>query len=133
MSNINEWPLVKPDDDGIRPAGESNKCLYCHQNVGTEHLKDCVTVKHRVYIKVEFALEIEVPYSWTPEEIEFHHGQSSWCANNIVRDIEQYLVDNSRCLCDEFRTIFIREVDSKPISRTRSEAIDRDKRLYTKS
>lgn len=137
MNDSNTWPLVKPDDDGIRPGKgneRTDQCLYCRQVVGSEHLKDCDTVKRQVRIRVTLELNVEVPYFWTQKDIEFHRGRSSWCANNIVRDQEQYLCDNEKnniCLCENFSTEFLKETDRKPISRTRGEEIDRHKRLHS--
>jgi hypothetical protein len=39
---MDNWPLVAPNDDGIRPAGPRDACFYCRQKVGQPHKPDCV-------------------------------------------------------------------------------------------
>jgi hypothetical protein len=42
-----EMPLVLPNDDGIRPAGNSDECFYCNQKIGTSHKEDCVCLQKK--------------------------------------------------------------------------------------
>jgi hypothetical protein len=77
--NTDQWPLVAINDDGIRPAGEPDECFYCHQKVGQPHGRDCVIVTKRVLVRYVVEVVINVPHSWTAEEIidfENHEGDS---------------------------------------------------------
>lgn len=74
-----QWPLVAINDDGIRPAGEPDECFYCNQKVGLPHGHDCVCVKKRVLVRYVVEVAINVPHSWSSEEIvdfENHEGDS---------------------------------------------------------
>lgn len=107
---MSSWPKVLPNDDGIRPAGRPNQCFYCYRMVGEEHLRDCVVIKKKVRLSYTYEVEILVPHSWTPEEIENHRNNSTWCALNGVKDIE----NQEGCGCERFHAKFIRVVDDKP-------------------
>ena len=81
-------------------VGPDNKnCMYCFQPVGKEH-KDCVLVKKRVKLKVEVEYETDVPYHWDKDDIEFHRNGSSWCATNILSEIEEFEENDKFCLCE---------------------------------
>lgn len=70
MKNSPNFPLVHPQDDGIRPAGAPDECFYCKQKVGTPHLSDCVAVHQRVRLRLTVEVEVDQPHDWSPEEIE---------------------------------------------------------------
>ena len=126
MSVESIWPLVDPNDDGIRPAGAPDKCFYCRQKVGTPHGRDCVTVSKRVRVRYTIELEIDVPYSWDQEMIEFQRNESSWCASNCVDDITEYIEAIERdvpgtdgrltegCLCEGFKCEYLGVTDHLP-------------------
>lgn len=86
------WPKVVPGDDGIRPAGKPDKCLYCSQPIGSEHARDCVTIYKLVELQVltkdgqVFYFTHEVPYHWETKDIWLHVNESSWCKNNLFFD-----------------------------------------------
>jgi hypothetical protein len=96
-----KWPLVAPNDDGIRPAGRPNECFYCRQRVGKPHARDCVCIKKRVELKVTATLpdgevltgfwQLDEPHHADAGNIEYHKNKSSWCASNFVRAREAYL------------------------------------------
>lgn len=71
-------PSVLTNDDGIRPAGEPDECFYCHQKVGTPHREECVCVNKKVKVRAMIEYEVEVPFFWSKEDIEFHRNESSW-------------------------------------------------------
>lgn len=56
---VMSWPTVDPEDDGIRPAGASDECFYCHQKVGEPHQRDCVIVTKRVRVRYLIDVDIE--------------------------------------------------------------------------
>lgn len=85
---LKPWPLVLPNDDGIRPAGKSDQCLYCKQMVGQPHGVQCVCVKKTVRYAVLVdgnqvgTYETTEPFFWSKYDGEFHKNESSWCADN---------------------------------------------------
>lgn len=48
------WPLVDPNDDGIRPAGKPDECFYCNSKVGEEHGRQCCIVTKLVRLEYTF-------------------------------------------------------------------------------
>jgi hypothetical protein len=64
-----------------------DRCFYCSQIVGTPHARDCVIVKKIVRLRWTVDVDIEVPHSWSKEEIiEYESGQSTvW---HMVADSE---------------------------------------------
>lgn len=88
-----EWPKVLPNDDGIRPAGPQDECLYCGSKVGELHSGECVCVSSLIELSVHAngkrvgTWRRYVPYWWTFENIEFHLNESSWCADNALGEI----------------------------------------------
>lgn len=88
------WPVVLPDDDGIRPAGDPHRCFYCRQEVGEPHGRECVTVlsktRYGVFLNDDRVgtWRREDPCSWTTHDREFHKNESSWCADNAMDEIE---------------------------------------------
>ncbi len=53
--NPQDWPVVHELDDGIRPAGPPDACLYCGQKVSSPHSKDCVMVTKRILVSVQIS------------------------------------------------------------------------------
>ncbi len=118
---IEVFPLVAVNDDGIRPAGPPDECFYCQQKVGTSHKLDCVCVSKKVRLRYSFDVEIEVPHSWTPEQIEFHRGESSWCASNAITELQDMFPDTDgvACPCSIFDCTYIETIDETPRSKVR--------------
>lgn len=128
-------PDVLPNDEGIRPAGPSDECFYCHRKVGTPHGAKCSVVLKRVMLRVE-ALggyrgewEKEVPFHWDPELCVFHVMESSWCQGNLdpmnvawnVADAEAaiaaarvYAGAREGCLCGFYTFTFDRVTEPGP-------------------
>lgn len=104
------WPV---EDEGIRPAGPPDRCFYCDQPRDEPHAAECVVRLRTVVVEVTLRVVRKVPESWTPDEIEFHLNESSWCANNILDDIEAMTKDRedgeSRCLCPHFQARYVSE------------------------
>lgn len=133
---MSAWPIVTLDDDGIRPAGPQDACLYCQQKVGQPHGAKCITIKKRVKVRYIFELVLEEPHSWGKEQVEFHRNDGTWCANNAIQEIESVLVDDDdesddepeltpgkyRCLCPVFKAEYVEDVDSTPICHKRTPA-----------
>jgi hypothetical protein len=133
------WPLVDARDDGIRPGGRPDQCLYCRQRVGQYHGWQCVIVKKRVELRVRAAFtggvvfglwQLDLPHGWDAEAIEFYQNDSSWCASNFLREQELGTVtwevgqdpwpalvglhDAGDCLCSRLAFEFVRVVDDTP-------------------
>jgi hypothetical protein len=64
------FPLVHPQDDGIRPRGGPHQCFYCNQKIGIPHLTDCVAVHKKVKLRLTLKVEVDQPHAWTAEHIE---------------------------------------------------------------
>lgn len=136
MTNLPaNWPLVDPNDDGIRPAGPSDICFYCRQKVGESHARDCVVVQRKVKLRYVVEIEVMMPHAWDGDDIEFNRNEGTWCANNCVDNIEAHisaLRARGRCLChdDAFHAEFIGVVDDTPMRELRSEkTVDDDKAM----
>lgn len=110
---MSDWPLVDPKDDGIRPAGPQDACLYCKQKIGNPHRSDCVIVQKRVRLRYCFVVDVSMPHAWTPKEILAHRNQGTWCADNAIEELEALISDKS-CLCDRFKAEFVDVVDDTP-------------------
>jgi hypothetical protein len=134
------WPLVDPRDDGIRPAGPPDECLYCRQKVGKPHGAECVIVKKRVELRVllgdeELGLwQCDEPFFWDQHMTWFDKNESSWCMDNFIDERDkrstslldkswnhlETLVNNTNddtrgCLCNSgLRFEFVRVVDKTP-------------------
>jgi hypothetical protein len=63
------FPLVHPKDDGIRLAGEPDECFFCNQKVGKPHSEDCVSVTKKVRLRITIEIDVDEPYSFSPEDI----------------------------------------------------------------
>jgi hypothetical protein len=91
--------LVLVNDYGIRTAGNPDECFYCHQKVGTLHKEDCVILQKKVKVRYIFDIEIEVPFSWDKEMIEFHSNEGSWCSDNSIQELKTFAKEKG-CLCE---------------------------------
>jgi hypothetical protein len=47
---------------------------------------------------------VEVPEFWDEDMIDFHRNESSWCASNILPDLEA-----RPCICKDTTFDFVRE------------------------
>jgi hypothetical protein len=151
MTNTQTWPLIEPNDDGIRPAGPPDACFYCDQKVGARHGFDCVIVTKRVEMRVraklpsgEFAgsWQFDEPHSWDARMSQFYRNESSWCAGNFMRERAAGTVvwdvgdpwpeiaalnessdqPGGRCLCGFLQFEFVRVVDATPRRKLRESA-----------
>lgn len=49
-------------------------------------------------VRIVINLPMEFPEEWDNEMIEFHLNESSYCCNNIIRDLGEYTEKNG-CIC----------------------------------
>ena len=135
-STATPWPVVLPNDDGIRPAGNPDECLYCQQKNGQPHKKDCVAVHRRVFVRYSYEIEIEVPAFWTARDIEFHRNESSWCADNTIDDVKKFMdkrESKGGCLCGAFQAAYLRETDCKPYASESDTSNRKDETIMSKT
>lgn len=79
--------VVTEDDEGIRPAGARNACLYCQAKVGERHSSECVMVRKTIKIELTVTMEHEVPRSWEDADIDSHLNEGSFCMANLIRKL----------------------------------------------
>jgi hypothetical protein len=96
----------------MRPASPKRRCFYCHVTIGGEHKDDCVLIHKKVMVSVTIRYDIEVPAHWSADDVEDHRNNSSWCANNLVAELDE-VAGGDRCLCGKARFEFVR-VASEP-------------------
>jgi len=107
------WPKVVKNDDGIRPAGNPDQCFYCKSKIGEEHRTDCCIVTKKVLINYCIVVEIDVPHYKSAEQIEFHRNSGTWCANNLIDELQQ-IKEEKGCLCLATTAKFIKVTDDTP-------------------
>ena len=91
-----------------RPASDKEQCFYCGSIIGDYHKKDCVYISKKVKVRAVIEYDIEVPSSWSAEDIEFHRNEGSWCSSNMLDELNE--IDNEGCLCDKVKFEFIEEI-----------------------
>lgn len=97
----------KVTKNAMRPASKEKKCFYCQEPIGGNHKDDCVTIRKNVLIKVTLEYKITVPNSWDKNDVEFSRSESSWCADNIISELEKEAEKN--CLCGIATTEYIKD------------------------
>jgi len=114
---MKEYPIVLPNDYGIRPAGKLDECFYCRAKVGEPHKKDCVVIVKRVKMRFTIEVETEEPCSWSKKDIEFRYNESSWCVNNLVPMLQKEIRYSGNCLCHHhhFNARLVKVMDNMPI------------------
>jgi len=115
-SQYTRIPLVLPDDDGIRPAGNFDECFYCKQKIGTPHKFTCGMITHKVEMAFTVKVELDVPIANTIEDTEFRYNESSWCANNLITFLDD-MIEKGQCLCSLTSAKFVRVTDPTPRGR----------------
>ncbi len=117
------FPLVAPNDDGIRPGSSLDQCWFCRSKVGTPHKLVCAAVTKTVRVVYSFTLDIEVPHHWQQHDVESHRNEeSSSCANNAIVEVAEFFDgsdDENPCACHSFECEYIDTVDGTPRSKTR--------------
>lgn len=108
-------------ENGPRPAGKPTECFYCQRPLGEPHRLDCVCRKRTVVMRYSFDVTIEVPSDWDTEQIEFHRNESSWCADNALRDLEVGAPDG--CWCHRFTAVYLREANEADDNLTDAELL----------
>ena len=94
-----------------RPARMDGTCFYCHQPIGSKHNDDCVLVMKTVVIRMTVVYEVDVPNHWDEDSIEFHRNESSWCASNAIRELDERFGGGDECMCCRAEFEFVRETE----------------------
>ena len=55
-------------------------------------------MKQNKTIRITIDLPMDFPKDWDSEMIEFHLNESSYCCDNLIREIEKYSEENG-CIC----------------------------------
>lgn len=132
------WPVVLPNDHGIRPAGRPDQCYYCMAFIGQKHGRECVTVQSlNRYDVLKDGVKVGVydhydPYFWDENQCNFHKNGSSWCTSNAIDDIKWTSPDVEKeiegicnantdegddgfvCLCGIIEFKFFKQIDEGP-------------------
>lgn len=131
---MSDWPLVHPQDDGIRPAGGPNECFYCGKKIGEPHARDCVIVTKRILMRITSvdgtvtgSCEYDEAYCFDRDTCEYMRNEGSWCADNILATDDYNVtwdqpnalellkkMSGAGCLCDKLVFKFVRVVDGTP-------------------
>jgi hypothetical protein len=97
-------------DTGERPAGKPGFCFYCRKPTSEPHEKDCVIPKRSVVLRMEVEMVVDVPDHWTPENIEFHRNDGTWCTSNAFQELARATdKPNANCGCSCSKFTFLRE------------------------
>ncbi len=115
------FPLVAPNDDGIRPGGSPDRCCYCQSKVGAPHGDECVVVTKTVRVVYSFTLDIQVPHHWQQDDVESHRNESSSCANDAIVEVAEFFDgsdDENPCACHSFECEYVDTVDGTPRVKT---------------
>lgn len=92
--------VVRPGDN--RPLGKADECFYCSQPMGSLHLATCPIPSKKVKVRAIVEYEIDVPIYWDKTNIEFQRNESTWCAGNMIQELEE-LEKEIGCLCPVIR------------------------------
>ena len=98
----------------VRPAGEPDKCFYCGEKVGSQHKTDCVIRRKTVVVDFTIRAVQTVPELWEPCDVEFFYNEGSWCADNLITELNRRKEElPNRCLCNFTEAKYVREADEK--------------------
>ena len=53
--------IIPNTDNGVRPAGDPNKCFYCSEPKGSQHKNDCVVLTRTIVVKLSVEYVVETP------------------------------------------------------------------------
>jgi hypothetical protein len=100
------WPVQESD------VNRNNVCTWCPATLWHEHTGECPSRQKTVVVEVTIQLIRTVPEAWGEDEINFHMNGSSWCAGNIIEDLEKNNQENS-CLCPHFQGKYVRDASQE--------------------
>lgn len=97
-------------DYGIRPAGKPTQCFYCGIEKGGIHKEGCVIRKRTIVMEMKINIVMDVPEDWDEAMCNFHKNEGTWCANNILHDLNA-MKERMNCLCDVAEFKYLREAN----------------------
>lgn len=83
----------------VRPFGKEGECFYCHTQLGEQHKEDCLIRARTVNVDFTIHMVMQVPEYWDESDINFKFNDSSWCASNILNELQQREEETGRCIC----------------------------------
>jgi hypothetical protein len=98
--------------DAMRPASDKEQCFYCRQAMGANHKDDCVLVSKMVKVRAVIEYEVRVPSCWDKAQVEFHRNDGSWCADNMISELDEFIEEN-HCLCGSVHFEMIKDSDER--------------------
>lgn len=111
--DLPETDIVKAAD--ARPAGRPDECFYCRAKLGVPHDGNCVIKSRSVVVELTIRAVITAPRDWERSMVDFHLNDSSWCADNILRDLGRWADsrgEHDGCACGAFEGRFLREASA---------------------
>ncbi|WP_143322725.1 hypothetical protein [Clostridium sp. HBUAS56010] len=100
-------------ETSTRPAGEPDRCFYCGRLLGEQHKDDCVIKSKTVVVDFTVRTVLSVPESWDENQINYHYNDGTWCADNLLNELDNRNNMTQRCLCDITSAKFVKEADEK--------------------
>lgn len=106
-----ESQVVTRVDTRCDGAGRPDKCFYCTAALGAEHDPECVCRVRSIVVRATVEYVVDIPEFWTVEQFEFHRNHSSWCAGNMLPELE--FADEHGCLCHCTEIAYVREATAE--------------------
>lgn len=103
MKHPETYAITK--NHGPRPAGRDDECFYCHGPLGADHHPNCVMRDRTVVVRATVEYVVRVPERHTPDQIEFRRNESSWCASNMLSELDS----PETCICNAVTFEYVRE------------------------
>lgn len=89
-------------------ADQGGRCRFCPAVIGERHSAQCLIPQRPVRIRMIVEYTVLAPVVWGAEEINFHRNDSSWCADNAIRELmEAFGPDRGVCMCGSARFEFV--------------------------
>lgn len=63
--------------------------------------------KNKMKVRLIVEYEVEYPPEFDAYDVDFHRNESSWCADNALKELKAIVDGSSSCLCSmcEFEVI----------------------------
>lgn len=125
----NEAWVVTPAHVNPSLPGKETRCIWCKSTLGDIHELRCAVRQKSVIVKIEIEMERMVSEDCMPEMVEFLMNDSSWCASNIIHELQAMFDSSERCLCPYFQATYVREAteaDEATYGRNVADEIERE-------
>lgn len=103
-----------------RPGNvKPGQCFYCHQPIGSFHGDECVLIEKQVQVDLKLRYCVMVPAHWTAGDVEFHRNEGSWCADNLVEELQKIRDQGNEvdeCLCNDAKFTFVGESSGRHLN-----------------